>query len=71
MPSPLPRDPTRLLVAGDTQGNSLPWAQVLFPAACERRVIGLSYDGTRKSWLVLDLPGLRITHEAEGSTVAI
>ncbi len=29
----------------------------------ETEVIGLSYDGTRKSWLVLDLPGIGITHE--------
>jgi hypothetical protein len=31
-------------------------------------VIGLSYDGTRKSWLILDLPGLEITHEAAEDT---
>jgi predicted phosphodiesterase len=28
-------------------------------------VIGLSMDGTRKSWIVLDLPGLEIIHERE------
>ena len=27
-------------------------------------VIGLSYDGTEKTWMVLDLPGLEITHKA-------
>jgi hypothetical protein len=27
-------------------------------------VIGLSTEGTRKSWMVLDLPGLEITHES-------
>ncbi len=28
-------------------------------------VIGLSCDGTRKSWVVLDLPGLETAHEAD------
>ncbi len=28
----------------------------------DTEVIGLSYDGTLRSWLVLDLPGLAVTH---------
>ena len=38
--------------------------QVRLPGQ-ETEVIGLSYDGARKSWLVLDLPGIGITHEAD------
>ena len=44
--------------------------QVRLPGQ-ETEVIGLSYDGTRKSWLVLDLPGLEITHEPAGGPLAI
>ncbi len=36
--------------------------QVRLPGP-ETEVIGLSTDGTRKSWMVLDLPGLEITDE--------
>ena len=44
--------------------------QVRLPGQ-ETEVIGLSTDGTRKSWLVLDLPGLEITHEAESAGLAM
>jgi len=37
----------------------------------DTEVIGLSTDGTRKSWMVLDLPGLAITHEPEDAGMAI
>jgi Icc-related predicted phosphoesterase len=36
--------------------------QVRLPGQ-ETEVIGLSCDDTRRSWMVLDLPGLAITHE--------
>ena len=36
----------------------------------DTEVIGLSTDGTRKSWMVLDLPSLAITHEPEDARVA-
>ncbi|MDA8331220.1 MAG: metallophosphoesterase [Candidatus Dormibacteraeota bacterium] len=38
MPSPLPHDPARLLIAGDTHGNYLHWKNVLLPAAREHQV---------------------------------
>jgi predicted amidohydrolase len=41
MPSPLPSDPTRLLVAGDTHGNYLHWKRVLLQAAREHHVDGI------------------------------
>ncbi len=37
--------------------------QVALPGQ-DTKVIGLSMDGTEPSWLVLDLPGLEITHAA-------
>ena len=61
MPSPLPSDPTRLLVASDTHGHWHQFQQVRLPGL-DTEVIGLSTDGTLKSWIVLDLPGLEITH---------
>jgi Icc-related predicted phosphoesterase len=36
--------------------------QVRLPGQ-ETEVIGLSCEDTRRSWMVLDLPGLAITHE--------
>ena len=42
--------------------------QVALPGR-ETEVIGLSTDGTRKSWIVLDLPGLEVTHEREDARI--
>ena len=57
-------------VAGATKpklllhGHWHQFQQVRLPGQ-DTEVIGLSTDGTRKSWMVLDLPGLEITHEPE------
>jgi len=50
MPSPLPSDPTRLLVAGDTHGNYLHWKNVLLPAAREHQVDGIVQLGDFGYW---------------------
>ena len=42
--------------------------QVTLPCR-ETEVIGLSMDGTRKSWIVLELPGLEVTHEREDARI--
>jgi hypothetical protein len=55
-------------VAGATKpklllhGHWQQFQQVRLPGQ-ETEVIGLSTDGTRRSWMILDLPGLAITHE--------
>jgi len=35
----------------------------------EAQMVRLSDDGTPKSWLVLDLPGLEITHEPDDARI--
>ncbi|MDA8330353.1 MAG: metallophosphoesterase [Candidatus Dormibacteraeota bacterium] len=50
MPSPLPGDPTCLLVAGDTHGNDLHWKHVLLPAARKHHVGGIVQLGDFGYW---------------------
>ncbi|MGA9776510.1 MAG: hypothetical protein WBU92_11430 [Candidatus Dormiibacterota bacterium] len=50
MPSSLLSAPTRLLVAGDTHGNHLPWERVLLPAARKHRVEGIVQLGDFGYW---------------------
>jgi hypothetical protein len=50
MPSSLPGDPTRLLVAGDTHGNWLHWQRVLLPAARKHQVGGIVQLGDFRYW---------------------
>ena len=50
MPSPLPGDPARLLVAGDTHGNWLHWTRVLLPAAPKHHVGGIIQLGDFGYW---------------------
>ncbi len=50
MPSPLPGNPKRILVAGDTHGNWLHWKRVLLPAAHEHQVDGIVQLGDFGYW---------------------
>ncbi len=50
VPSPVPGDPTRLLVAGDTHGNHMHWKHVLLPAARKHQVDGIVQLGDFGYW---------------------
>ena len=50
MSSPLPGNPKRLLVAGDTHGNWQHWKNVLLPAAREHEVEGIIQLGDFGYW---------------------
>lgn len=50
MPSALPGDPTRVLVAGDTHGNGGHWTHVLLSAARLHQVDGIVHVGDFGYW---------------------
>jgi len=50
MAAPLPGDPTRVLVAGDTHGNLWHWTCVRLPAARLHQVDGIVQLGDFGSW---------------------
>lgn len=50
MTDPIPGDPKRILVAGDTHGNWVHWQRVLLPAAREHKVDGIVQLGDFGYW---------------------
>ncbi|HVC23814.1 MAG TPA: metallophosphoesterase [Candidatus Dormibacteraeota bacterium] len=50
MTEPIPGDPKRILVAGDTHGNWVHWQRVLLPAAHDHQVDGIVQLGDFGYW---------------------